>query len=236
MEVFVRTAFPRSISCDNGSNFTAQLSRELYKMLGIKIKYASPNHPEANGMVERFNAVLKKLLHHTINGPEPRQWHNKLKYLLASFREVPHKVTGISPYQLVYGRVGRGPMAVIKDIWMREQNQEGIVKIDEEEYLVNLREDLMVAAEIANENCKKNQKIYVDYYNKWARNKTFQVGQKVIVLIKDSTNKLKARWTGPAEVTAVMSENSYRVLMPNGGVRSFHSNHLRHFKGRVNNM
>ena len=71
---------------------------------------------------------------------------------------------------------------------------------------------------------------------KTARDKNFELGDKVLVLIKDSTNKLKAKWQGIGEVTAVCSENSYLVLMSNKGVRRFHANHLRHFKSRVNNI
>ena len=84
MEIFCRTSFPLSIISDNGTNFSAQLSKELYKTLGIKIKFISANHPEANGQIERFNQVLKKLMHHTISGEDPRSWHTKLKYLLVS--------------------------------------------------------------------------------------------------------------------------------------------------------
>ena len=236
LEVFGRTAFPKSISADNGSNFTAQLSKELYSMLGIKIKHSSPYHPEGNSVIERFNATLKKLLHHVINGKKPKDWHNQLHFLLASYREVPHRITGISPYQMVYGRVCRGPMAVIRDIWIKEKEQTSEKQVDMDEYLKKLQDDLQLAADLANDNCEKNQKKYIDHYNVTARNKNFVVGEKVIVLMKDSTNKLKSRWRGPCQITAVLSENSYRVLMEDGGVRNFHANHLRHYLSRVNNL
>src|SRR6266516_3720273 len=235
LEVFSRTSFPNSIQTDNGTNFTAQLSRDLYKLLGIKIKFCSPYHPEGNSQCERANQVSKKLLHSIAVGPDPRSWHTKLKYLLASFREVPNRITGISPYQLVYGRVGKGPMSVLKDIWMKEQNAM-IEKVNEDDFLVKLKNDLAAAAELANSNSDKNQKIYIDHYNRLAKNKTFVTGQQVLVLLKDSTNKLRSRWRGPNIITAVLSENSYRVLMEDGGSRNFHANHLRHYKPRVNNM
>src|SRR6266516_4307614 len=236
MEVFTKTSFPSTISCDNGSNFSAQLSKELYRMLGIQVRFSSPMHPESQGMVERFNQVLKKLLHHIICSSEAKSWHLKIKYLLASYREIPNRITGLSPYQLVYGKVGRGPMSVIKHIWMREHENLEREQINLDDYLMKLQQDLVTAAEIANENCDKNQKKYVDYYNKWARDKSFSVNDKVIVLLKDSTNKLKSRWTGPCTITEILTENSYRVLMPNGGIRNFHANHLRRYKCRVNTM
>src|SRR6266516_7420290 len=123
LEVFSRTSFPLSIGCDNGSNFSAHLSKELYRMLGIKIKFANFLNPAANGMIERFNKVLKKLIHHVIHSGDERTWHTKLKFLLASYREIPNRITGVSPHQLVYGRTARGHMAVLKDIWTREQDK-----------------------------------------------------------------------------------------------------------------
>ena len=48
----------------------------------------------------------------------------KLSYFLWSYRELPNATTGFSPYQLVYGKPGRGPLSVLKDVWTDEQTSD----------------------------------------------------------------------------------------------------------------
>ena len=52
---------------DQGSNFTSQLLAELYRLLHIHAICTSPYHPQTDGMVERFNQMLKVMLRKTID-------------------------------------------------------------------------------------------------------------------------------------------------------------------------
>ncbi|GFW23308.1 hypothetical protein TNCV_3804071 [Trichonephila clavipes] len=36
-------------------------------------------------------------------------------------REILHALTGVSPYQLVYGRLPSGPMTILKEFWIGER-------------------------------------------------------------------------------------------------------------------
>ncbi|CAB4043387.1 Retrovirus-related Pol poly from transposon, partial [Paramuricea clavata] len=47
---------------DQGSNLIGQLMRQLYELLGISHIKTLVYHPEANGLVERFNGTLKHML------------------------------------------------------------------------------------------------------------------------------------------------------------------------------
>ena len=53
------------------TNFTSQLLHELYKLLGVKVIKTSPNHPQTNGLGERFNQTLKSMLIYSrdVRGP-----------------------------------------------------------------------------------------------------------------------------------------------------------------------
>ncbi|GFW25969.1 retrovirus-related Pol polyprotein from transposon 412 [Trichonephila clavipes] len=44
-------------------------------------------------------------------------WDSHLPYLMFAYREVPHSTTGVSPYQLVYGRLPNGPLKLLKEVW-----------------------------------------------------------------------------------------------------------------------
>jgi len=119
--MFNRISIPRVIISDNGTNFVSGLTQELYRHLSIELRRSSPLHPEENSLVECWNANLKHMLHHVVIGHKATDWDLKLSYLLWAYRELLNATTGLSPYQLVYGRVGRGPLSVLKDVWADDQ-------------------------------------------------------------------------------------------------------------------
>ena len=47
--------------------------------------------------------------------PEPKEWDKWLPYLLFVYREAPHTATGFSPFELLFGREVRKPLAVVRD-------------------------------------------------------------------------------------------------------------------------
>ena len=60
--LFSRHGVPREILTDQGTNFTSQLLKELYQMIGVTPIKTSPYHPQTDGLVERFNQTLKQML------------------------------------------------------------------------------------------------------------------------------------------------------------------------------
>ena len=54
-EIFSRIGIPKEILSDQCSDFTSSLMRELCKLLHIKKLTSTVYHPEANGLVEKFN-------------------------------------------------------------------------------------------------------------------------------------------------------------------------------------
>lgn len=71
---------------------------------------------------------------------------------------------------------------------------------------------------------KKNQK---RYYDKNARNRNFEVGQKVLVLLPTSTSKLLAQWKGPYEVTQKVSPVDFKVRLYKSKETVYHVNMLK---------
>merc|ERR1711963_82603 len=63
-----------------------------------------------------ITAMLRKLAHDNENS-----WDRLLQYVLFAYREVPQETTGFSPFELVYGREARGPVALVKDLWLNTQ-------------------------------------------------------------------------------------------------------------------
>ena len=88
----------------------------LYKWLNVKRIRTSVYHPQTDGLVERFNQTLKKMLKKLVD-VDGREWHQLIPYVLFAIREVPQASTGFSPFELLYGRSVRGPMSILKELW-----------------------------------------------------------------------------------------------------------------------
>jgi hypothetical protein len=236
MQMFCRVGFPQILTSDNASNFVAQLSNELYKRVGIKIIHSSPLHPQANGTVERANRSLKHMLHSVVKSDKPRSWHLQLPFLLFAYREMQNRVTSLSPMEMAFGRALRGPLSILKQTWTQNSTPPDQLQISTVKYMENLKANLQRMAEIAEKHTTAAQKAYVEYYNKTARDKKFEPGDLVLVLLPSSTNKLASSWIGPAEVLAKLSDYSYRISLDNGSVRVLHANRLRKYHSRVNSV
>ena len=60
--IFAREGLPDEIITDNGSQFVSTEFETYLSQRGIKHIRTSLYHPQANGLVERFNRVLKQTL------------------------------------------------------------------------------------------------------------------------------------------------------------------------------
>ena len=74
------------------------------------------------------------------------------------------------------------------------------------------------------------------HYNLRSRDKSFNVGDQVIVLFPDSANKLVSKFQGPATIRTKLNDYAYMVEMPDGAVRRLHANKLRAYIPRVNTV
>ena len=104
------------------------------------------------------------------------------------------------------------------------------------EYLQELRERLGNAERYAFKHTDKRQTQYITRYNLRSQDKTFNVGEQVLILVPDSTSsKTFKRWQRPATITVKKSPNSYIVDL-NGSKHQIHANQLRKFYCRVYNV
>jgi hypothetical protein len=78
----------------------------------------------------------------------------------------------------------------------------------------------------------REQNCYVAYHNLRSRDKSFSVGEQVLILKPDSTNKLFSRWSGPASVVERLSNHSYLVEI-DGSRKELHAGKLRKYNVRV---
>lgn len=175
---FSHVGIPQEILTDCGANFTSKLMKELYNLLGIHAIKTSPYHPQTDRLVERFNTTMKSMLRKVIQKFD-KQWDKALPYLMFAYREVPQESTGFSPFELLYGRKVRGPLDVLKESWeAKATTPESSVS-----YLMKVRDRLESVAKIAQASEKAAKQTQKQWYDRNARERSFQLGDQVLVLM-----------------------------------------------------
>lgn len=233
VDVFSRFGTPQEICCDQGSNFKAGLTRELTEKMGATVRFSTPEHPQSNGLVERWNATFKSMLRHVVN-EHSRDWDRYIPCLLWAYREVPNETTGVSPFELMFGRIPTGPLSILERTWAGEWIPPAGLNKPAIEYLTDLRCRMAEAADRARVCAEERQAAYAHQHNLRARTKTFNVGDKVLVLEPETSGKLKARWRGPAIVKERKRSDSYIVKLDDERPKWVHANKLRPYITRVN--
>ena len=221
---FARVGVPEEILMDQGTNFTSQLLAEVYRLLQIKAIRTTPYHPQTDGLVERFNSTLKSMLKKVVS-EEGKDWDRLLPYLLFAYREVPQASTGFSPFELLYGRNVRGPLDVLKESWEAStKSPESVVS-----YVFTVQERLARLRDIVHDNTENAQATQKAWYDRHARNRDFQPGDQVLVLLPTRSNKLLAEWCGPYPVSRRISDVNYEIVMTDRRRKNriFHVNMLR---------
>ena len=123
VEMFSRVGIPDEMLTDCGSQFAAGVMKEVSRLLSLQKLTTTSYHPKCNGLVERFHATLKQILRRMC-AERPKDWDKYLPALLFAVREVPQESLGFSPFELLYGHNVRGPMAIFRELWADEVNDE----------------------------------------------------------------------------------------------------------------
>ena len=90
------------IHTDQGHNFKATLIKEICSLLGIQKIRTTPNHPQSDGMIERFNRTLLIMFSMALFNND-RCWDLQLPTIMLAYRTSVQEITGASPYLLVFG-------------------------------------------------------------------------------------------------------------------------------------
>ena len=99
----VHYGVPLRLHSDRGASFEAELVQELCRHYGIKKSRTTPYNPAGNGVCERFNQSLLKLL--TSLPPDKKhQWSKHLDEVTFVYNATPHATTGQAPTALLFGR------------------------------------------------------------------------------------------------------------------------------------
>ncbi|RMC21446.1 hypothetical protein DUI87_02312 [Hirundo rustica rustica] len=103
-EIIPRFGIPLGMSSDRGPHFVAGIIQGVAKALGIRWDLHTPWRPQSSGQVERMNQTLKNQLKKICQEAKV-QWPQALPIALLRIRIKPRERIGVSPYEVLYGKV-----------------------------------------------------------------------------------------------------------------------------------
>lgn len=208
IKFFTQHGLPRSVQSDRGTNFTSKVFKQVMSSLGITQYLASAYHPESQGALERFHQTLKSTLTKFCL-ETGKDWDDGLPLMLHAIRSAKQESLGYSPDELLFGREIRGPMKLMSECWLDEENSENV-----HEYVQNLKNKLSVVREFAMENLKEAQGKMKDNFDKISVERQFNPGDKVLMLLPLRKLPLQASYQGPFEVIKKVGKVNYVISTP----------------------
>ncbi|MCO5609962.1 hypothetical protein L7F22_064197 [Adiantum nelumboides] len=106
-----RFGTPLEILSDRGPGFRADFLDALLENLSIKHVHSTPYYPKCNGLVEKTNGVLCKIITKHVRD-RPQDWDKHLTAALWAYRTSFKVSTQFTPYHLVYGQETLLPIEV----------------------------------------------------------------------------------------------------------------------------
>ncbi|XP_040079039.2 uncharacterized protein LOC120850576 [Ixodes scapularis] len=228
VQMFTRYGVPAEILSDRGTNFTSELMREVSRLLSMKQLLTTPYHLISNGLVERFNGTIKQMLRRMCK-ERPKDWDRYLPALLFAYREVPQASLRFSPFELLYGRRVRGPLAILKELWSNEALKEDMKTTYG--YILELREKLEETCKLAHVRLHEAREKYKKYYDRKSCNRNMKQGDLALILLPTDLNKMIMQWKGPFPVVARKNDVDYELDV-GGKKKVFHINMLKRYEER----
>ncbi|UYV79938.1 hypothetical protein LAZ67_18001152 [Cordylochernes scorpioides] len=106
-EIFARFRITNRIINDNGTQFTSKEFATFVKELAIKHTFSPPKHPATNGAVENFSIK-------DISLKDELSIEEALINFLNSYRITPHSTTNRSPSEMMFRRMIRSGLDILK--------------------------------------------------------------------------------------------------------------------------
>ena len=113
--MFSRVGIPSEMLIEHEIRVTTEVMNEVSRLLSLRQLTTIPYRSYSKGAVERFHAMLKRVLL-TMFAERPNDWDKYLPSLLFAVREIPQESLGFSPFELLYRRNLRGPMQILREL------------------------------------------------------------------------------------------------------------------------
>ncbi|MDA3086465.1 RNase H-like domain-containing protein [Campylobacter sp. CS_ED1] len=210
VKFFTFVGLPKSVQSDQGSNFMSGLFQQVMHELGIKQYRSSAYHPESQGALERFHQTLKNMIRTYCFDTNSKNWDEGVHLLLFAVREAVQESLGFSPFELVFGHSVRGPLKLLKEKLLDEDESQ----LSLLQYVSDFRERLTDVCDLARSNLENAQSKMKDRYDVKTVDRSFEPGDSVLALLPIPGSPLQARYFGPYIVDKKVSDLNYVINTP----------------------
>ncbi|MCO5564055.1 hypothetical protein L7F22_017711 [Adiantum nelumboides] len=220
-----RFGTPLEILSDRGPGFRADLLDALLENLSIKHVHSTPYYPQCNGLVEKTNGVLCKIITKHVRD-RPQDWDKHLTAALWDYRTSFKVSTQFTPYHLVYGQEALLPIGNLR-VLAREttSSKEKLEQRIRDLQRLELDREAATDYYITQANKKREE------FNNKVKEKKLEEGK--LVMSYDSrldlshSKKFLQRWEGPYVIFKKFKNGSYRLQDISGKIHKYPINGWR---------
>ena len=209
--VFSHYGLPDILHSDQGRNFESSILRQTLEAFGVKKTRTTAYHPQGDGMVERFNRSLLQLLRAYVE--HQTDWEQYLPYVLFAYRSAIHTSTGVSPFELMFGRP---PV---------QHPLPSATAYDAVSYQRKLRSTLSRLYDFVETHLAQAAQKQKSTYDHNAVQRSFTVGEQVW-LSSPTAGKLDPKWEGKWRIQSIQGPTTYTIT-DGDMTRTVHINRLR---------
>ena len=219
-EFVARFGVPERIHSDQGGDFMSHLFKQMCSLLEISPTRCSPYHPASNGLTERMNSTIQKMLSAFVNEYR-NNWDDILPYVLFAYRASVQESTGCTPNMLMLGREVTAPI----DIMFGRELPPATDKPCYVKYVEWLRQTLDNAFQFA----RTKMNLSIQRQDKYLKTKETLIQEGTLVwyyYLPAAKKKLARCWLGPYRVIKKLSEVTY-VIEKDNKSKVVHVNNLK---------
>ncbi|MCO5573242.1 hypothetical protein L7F22_027011 [Adiantum nelumboides] len=207
-EIFRLHGLPKRIISDKDAKFTSKFWKALFEALGTQLCFSSAYHPQSVGQTERVNQVVEDIIR-AYCSREPRKWIQFLPLVEFAYNSSFHSSIGMSPFNALYGHECVSPLNFSDPTIRVEATKKMLEEMGEQTKAI--RHDIQAA--------KDRHKHYADQKRSYRK---FKQGDKVFLRVRPKRSnlslgkfkKLSPRYCGPYEVIKVLSDQAYKLKLP----------------------
>jgi len=236
-QIFAHFGFPDEILSDQGTEFTSELMQHFFHHFGITHIRCSPYYPQTNGSCERFHRTLKSMLRSMVK-QFSGSWCDCLPWTLFAYREIPVETLGLSPFELRNGYQVRGPLSLVRSIWLQSPLKHARTMQSVLHYMLDMRERIAKCCELATQTAQDARTTAKTWYDRKARSRHFESGDLVLILLPVSGMPFQCKYKGLYKIVRQLGPVDYLIATPDKRKteRTCHVNMLKPYVQRNLNV
>lgn len=185
IKYFTHHCVPTEIISDNGTELKNSLVKELLQLHKINIHFISSQHPESNGIAERFHSTIIEHIRllNLQNEYKKDPIEQKVNYALLAYNNTVHSVTKLKPFEIITGNICNNSALDI-DIEQQLVN----------DYVSKHKEKIKLVYSEINKNIQKSKEKVIEKANKNREEMPKDIPTRVFMRNRQKQNKTKPKY------------------------------------------